>query len=198
MIKVVRALPCRVWLMLIRPERFFKKIVLDGSLEESMIRAAMFGFLGGLAILVLGLAGGGTLTFGTAFVKLVGYPIVAVAVLFGFAGLLMLLSEITGGNRDWEVAIKGTASIFFLYPVILVLDSLAFNCASLWVINIIVDGYVLFLLYNVAFHCMNGKKWAVLSIIGLSAIMLLMIYGSDYRTGWLALKNPAAAVACLA
>jgi hypothetical protein len=198
MLKVLRALPRRVWLILTKPERFFKKIVLDGSLEESMIRAALFGMLGGLAMLAIGLAGGGTLTFGTAFVKLVGYPIVAVAVLFVFSGLLMMFSEITGGNREWEVAVKGTASIFFLYPVILIMDALAFNCASLWIINIIVDGYVLFLLYNIALHCMNGKKWAVLAIIGLAAVMLLMIYGSDYRIGWLALKNPAAAVSCLA
>jgi hypothetical protein len=108
----------------------------------------------------------------------------------------MMISEITGGTRDWEIAVKGTSSIFFMYPIILILDAIAWGCTSLWIVNVLVDGYILFLLYNIAYHCMGGKKWAVLAVIMLSAIFLLFVYGSGHRIAWLALKNPAAAIAC--
>lgn len=197
MMKVMKKIPRRVWMILTRPERFFKKIVLDGSLEESMIKAFLFGLLGGGAVLVLNLIGGASVGFMDVFVKLFAYPVIAVGVLFVFAGLMMLFSEVTGGNREWEIAVKGISSIFFMYPAILVLDALAFNCASLWVVNILVDGYVLFLLYNIAYHCMGGKKWAVLTCIGVAAAFLIMMYASSYNVTWLRLKNNAAADSCI-
>jgi hypothetical protein len=198
MLGVLKKIPHRVWMILTRPEKFFRKIVVDGSLEESMVKAFLFGLIGGAAVLTVNLASGATVTFAGAFVKLAAYPMIAVGVLFVFAGLMMMFAEVTGGNRDWELAVKGTSSIFFMYPAVLILDALAFNCASLWAINLLVDGYVLFLLYNIAYHCMKGKKWAVLSVIALAAVFLVMIYGSDYRISWLALKNTAAALSCLA
>jgi hypothetical protein len=198
MLKVLKKIPRRVWMILTKPERFFKKIVVDGSLEESMIKCFLFGLLGGIAVLGINLASGATVTIAGVFVKLAAYPLIAVGILFVFAGLMMMFAEITGGNRDWELAVKGTSSIFFMYPVILIVDALAFNCASLWVANVAVDGYVLFLLYNIAYHCMKGKKWAVLSVIGLAAAFLILLYNSEYKIGWLALKNPSAAMACIA
>jgi peptidoglycan/LPS O-acetylase OafA/YrhL len=198
MLSTLKKLPHKVLMILTKPERFFKKIVADGNFEEAMIKAFLFGLIGGVAILAINLIGGNTVTFTTVFVKLVMYPMIAVGVLFMFAGLMMMFAEITGGNRDWEIAIKGIASIFFMYPLILILDSLAFNCMSLWIINILVDGYVTFLLYNIALHCMKGKKGAVLSIIAVAIVFLIMIYMSNYNIGWLALKNPSIAIECLA
>ncbi|MDR2770264.1 MAG: hypothetical protein LBB08_02325 [Rickettsiales bacterium] len=195
MLKILCSIPRRAWLVLTRPERFFKKIVVDGSFEDAVIKAFLYGMLGGFAIFVISLIGGGAIHFGGFFVKIFVYPIVAVGVLFAFAGLMMLLSEITGGNRDWELAVKGVSSIFFMYPVILIVDSLAWSCASLWLISIFVDGYVLFLLYNIAYHCMGGKKLAVLVAIGGIAVLLCSIYGSGYGALWLAAKNHS--VACI-
>jgi hypothetical protein len=197
MLQTLKKIVYHVYMILTKPERFFKKIVADGSLEESMIKCLLYGLLAGAAILVINLIGGATVTLGGIVVKLAAYPVIAVGVLFVFAGLMMLFSEITGGNRDWEIAVKGVSSIFFIYPVILVAGALARGCVSLWVINILVDGYVLFLLYNIAYHCMGGKKWAVLACIGAAAAFLLTIYLSDYRVMWLAVKNPSAALDCL-
>ena len=87
-----------------------------------------------------------------------------VALLFVLGGLLMLVSEITGGERDWEIAIKGLASIFFIYPAILVLNALAFNCWSMWIVSVIADIWVLFLFYNIAVYCMRGKRNNVLLV----------------------------------
>ena len=180
--------------ILTQPKRFFTKIVADGNLEESMLRAFMYGLLGGGLVLLLRLVGGATITIGAVFTAIIVIPVLAVALL---GGLLMLMSEITGGERDWEIAIKGLASVFFIYPVILVLNALAFNCTSLWVISLLVDGYILFLFYNISVYCMRGKRQNVLIVMAILVLFMATVYATDYRIGWFMLKNTSAALACL-
>lgn len=183
--------------IVVNPRRFFSKIVADGDIEESMLKAFIYGLLGGLAVLAIKLIGGATITINSVFTAVVIVPVIAVALLFVGGGLLMLVSEMTGGERDWEIAIKGLASIFFIYPVILVLNAVAFNCPSMWVISIIGDLYVLFLFYNIALYCMRGRRAAVIVVVGIFAIFMLTVYLTNYRIGWFLLKNTSAALSCL-
>ena len=183
--------------VIVNPRRFFSKIVADGDIEESMLKAFIYGLLGGLAVLGIKLIGGATITINSVFTAVVIVPVIAVALLFVGGGLLMLVSEMTGGERDWEIAIKGLASIFFIYPVILVLNAVAFNCLSMWVISIIGDLYVLFLFYNIALYCMRGRRAAVIVVVGIFAIFMLTVYLTNYRIGWFLLKNTSAALSCL-
>ena len=183
--------------VIVNPRRFFSKIVADGDIEESMLKAFIYGLLGGLAVLGIKLIGGATITINSVFTAIVIVPVIAVALLFVGGGLLMLVSEMTGGERDWEIAIKGLASIFFIYPVILVLNAVAFNCLSMWIISIIGDLYVLFLFYNIALYCMRGRRAAVIVVVGIFAIFMLTVYLTNYRIGWFLLKNTSAALSCL-
>ena len=182
---------------MINPKRYFTKIVADGNLEESMLKAFIYGLIGGCLVLLLRLIGGATITISAVFTAIIIVPVLAVALLFVMGGLLMLVSEITGGERDWEIAIKGLASVFFIYPVILVLNALAFNCTSMWIISLMVDIYVLFLFYNIALYCMRGKKTNVIIVIGILALFLATVYATDYHIGWFMLKNASATLACL-
>ncbi|MEE1110840.1 MAG: hypothetical protein UIH99_01360, partial [Alphaproteobacteria bacterium] len=155
------------------------------------------GLLGGILVLIIRLIGGATITFGSIFTAIIIVPVLAVTLLFVMGGLMMLVSEITGGERDWEIAIKGLASIFFIYPVILVLNALAFNCTSMWTISLLVDAYVLFLFYNISLYCMRGKRSAVIMVIAILALFIATVYATDYRIGWFMLKNTGATLACL-
>ena len=183
--------------IIVNPRRFFSKIVADGDVEESMLKAFIYGLLGGLLVLGIKLIGGATITINSVFTAIVIVPVIAVALLFIGGGLLMLVSEITGGERDWEIAIKGLASIFFIYPVILVLNAIAFNCLSMWIISIIGDLYVLFLFYNIALYCMRGRRVAVMVVVGIFAIFMITVYLTNYHIGWFLLKNTSAALSCL-
>lgn len=183
--------------IIVKPKRYFSKIVADGDMEEAMFKAFFYGLLGGLLVLGLRLIGGATVTFGAVFTAIVIVPVLAVGLLFVMGGLMMLVSEITGGERDWEIAIKGLASIFFIYPAILVLNALAFNCTSMWIVSLIVDTYILFLFYNIALYCMHGKKSNIIIVIGIFALFLVTVYATDYRIGWFMLKNASATLACL-
>ena len=183
--------------VVVNPRRYFSKIVADGDIEESMLKAFIYGLVGGLLVLGLRLIGGATITISSVFTAIVIVPVIAVGLLFVGGGLMMLVSEITGGERDWEIAIKGLASIFFIYPVILVLNALAFNCTSMWIISIICDAYILFLFYNIALYCMRGRRAAVIVIIGIFALFMLTVYLTNYHIGWFLLKNTGAALSCL-
>lgn len=187
----------RIRNLIVNPKRYFTKIVADGNMEESMLKAFLYGLLGGCLVLLIRLLGGATITLGAVFTAAVIVPVLAVAMLFVMGGLMMLVSEITGGERDWEIAIKGLASIFFIYPVILVLNALAFNCTSIWIISLLVDMYVLFLFYNISLYCMRGKRGNVIVVIGILALFMATVYATDYRIGWFMLKNTSATLACL-
>ena len=186
-----------IWDIITRPKRYFSKIVADGNLDESMFKAFIYGLLGGCLVLAIRLLGGATVTIGSVFTALIIMPVLAVALLFVGGGLLMLVSEITGGERDWEIAIKGLASTMFVYPAILVLNALAFNCTSLWIISILCDAYVLFLFYNIGAYCMRGKKSNVIMVVAMLALFMATVYVTNYRIGWFMLKNASAALACL-
>lgn len=181
----------------LNPRSFFKKIVADGDLEESMLRAFIYGLIGGVLVLIFRLIGGATITLASVFSALIIVPVLAVALLFVMGGLLMLISEITGGERDWEIAIKGLASVFFMYPVILLLNSLAFSCWSMWVISIAVDVWVLYMLYCISVYCMHGSKNSVRLVIAILVVFMATVYISDYRIGWFMLKNASATLSCL-
>ena len=183
--------------LIIKPKRYFTRIVADGNMEEAMLKAFIYGLLGGCLVLLLRLIGGATITIGSVFTALIIVPVLAVALLFVLGGLMMLVSEITGGERDWEIAIKGLASVFFVYPVVLVLNALAFNCTSMWIISLIVDAYVLFLFYNIALYCMRGKRSNVIIVIAILALFLITVYATDYRIGWFMLKNTSATLSCM-
>ena len=183
--------------VIVRPRCFFTKIVADGNMEESMLKAFMYGLIGGILVLGLRLMGGATVTLGSVFSAIIIVPVLAVALLFVMGGLMMLVSEITGGERDWEIAIKGLASVFFIYPAILVLNALAFNCTAMWIISIVVDAYVLFLFYNIALYCMRGRRGNVIAVIAIFALFMITVYATDYRIGWFMLKNAGATLACL-
>lgn len=183
--------------IVVNPRHYFTKIVADGNMEEAMFKAFLWGLLGGVLVFVINMLTGASFTIGSLFNALIITPVIAVGILFVMGGLLMLVSEITGGERDWEIAIKALASVFFMYPVILGVNALAFNCTSIWIISILVDIYILFLFYNIALYAMRGNRSNVIMVFAIIALFLLTVYATDYRMGWFVLKNNSAAFACL-
>ncbi len=202
--KTVRAVKAkkRGWLskltdIFFKPKYFFTRIVADGKMEDAILKAFLWGLVGGIVVLILNLIRGDMFTIFSLFRALVVYPVLAVILLFVCGGLMMLVSEVTGGDRDWEIAIKGIASVFFIYPLALISNSLAFDCTSMWLISAIVDLYMLFLLYNIGVYCLHGKKVSVLFVLMVCAIFLTCLYMSDYRNVWFMVKNIPATMTCL-
>lgn len=181
-----------------RPKYFFSRIVADGKMEDAILKAFLWGFVGGMIVLFMNIYRGDAFTIFSLFKSVIVYPLLAILLLFIGAGLMMLVSEITGGERDWEVAVKGIASIFFVYPLALLLNTLAFDCTSMWLTSIFIDLYLLFLVYNIAVYCLHGKRISVLFVVMIGAILLAAVYMSNYRTIWFLIKNISTALTCFA
>ena len=181
-----------------RPKYFFSRIVADGKIEDAILKAFLWGLVGGLVVLVIDIVQGNPFTIFALFKSLIMYPILAEFVLFMTAGLMMMVSEITGGDRDWEIAVKGIASMFFVYPFALILNAISFDCKSLLLTSVIIDLYMLFLLYNIGVYCMHGKKVSVLFVIAVAAMLLACIYMSDYQKIWFIVKNIDITLSCIA
>lgn len=181
-----------------RPKYFFTRIVADGKMEDAMLKAFFWGLIGGILVFVINLCRNGfdALSILSFFKSIIIYPLLSVMLLFIFAGLMMLVSEITGGERDWEIAVKGIASIFFVYPLALILNALAFDCTSIWIISLFTDLYMAFLLYNIAVYCMHGKRISVLFVVMVCFVLLGCVYMSDYKAVWFLVKNITAASVC--
>ncbi len=81
-----------------RPKYFFSKIVADGKMEDAMLRAFLWGLIGGILVMIMQLVRGNPFTFLSLFKAIIICPVVAVVLLFVFAGLMMLVSEITMGD----------------------------------------------------------------------------------------------------
>lgn len=182
-----------------RPKYFFTRIVADGKMEDAMLKAFFWGLLGGILVFIINLIRGGLAAFSVIsfFKSIVIYPVLAVMLLFITAGLMMFVSEISGGERDWEIAVKGVASIFFVYPLALILNALAFDCMSIWIVSLLTDIYMAFLLYHIAVYCLHCKKISVLFVVMACLVLLACIYMSDYKTVWFMVKNIDAGAICL-
>jgi hypothetical protein len=180
-----------------RPKYFFSRIVADGKMEDAILKAFLWGFVGGVLVLVINLCRGDVFTIISLFKAIIVYPLLAILLLFIGAGLMMLVSEITGGERDWEIAVKGIASIFFVYPLALIVNTLTFDCTSMWLTSILIDIYMLFLIYNIAVYCMHGKRVSVLFVIMVAGVLLASLYMSNYRTIWFLIKNITVTSACI-
>ena len=182
-----------------RPKYFFTRIVADGKMEDAILKAFLWGFVGGILVFVINLIRNGfdVMTVFSLFKAMVFYPVFAVMLLFIFAGLMMLVSEITGGERDWEIAVKGIASIFFVYPLALILNALAVDCFSIWAVSLLTDLYMAFLLYHIAVYCMHGKRVSVLFVVAACLLLLGCLYMSDYRNVWFMVKNIDAGSICM-
>ena len=192
----------RTWLgklsdIFFRPKYFFSRIVADGKMEDAILKAFLWGFVGGVLVLIMNLCRGDAFTVFSLFKAIIIYPVIAILLLFVGAGLMMLISEVTGGERDWEIAVKGIASIFFVYPLALILNTMAFDCTSMWLTSILIDIYILFLIYNIAVYCLHGKRVSVLFVMMVAAVLLASLYMSDYRTIWFLVKNIPATLTCI-
>ena len=65
-----------------RPKYFFTKIVADGKMEDAMLRAFMWGLVGGIVVLIVNLLRGNPFSVFSLFKAFIVFPVLAVIVLF--------------------------------------------------------------------------------------------------------------------
>lgn len=174
-------------LLLRSPKSYFESIKEDGNFQESVMKAFVYGFVGGVLKVVFSLS---SITFIDALGALIATPLVAVILSFCLAGFLLMFSYLCKGKMSFEIAYKAVASKMFLYPVALVVYAFSFNYYLLWLASLILDLYVIYLVYNAVLFCLKGAKSVSkrMFLIFVSVIVYSYVFTS-FVNFWIISKN---------
>lgn len=159
--------------VILTPKKYFSSIVEDGNYEDPIIKAAFYGLITAVLMFIIN-----TVKIGFTFMSLINlvvYPIIAVILTFGLAGVLLFFAYVCKGEMDFEAAVKAVASKIFIYPLsILLLTVGSFSFYVTWIITILIMAYILFLMYVAVIYCLNADvKVANIVFITLAVLYAL-------------------------
>lgn len=176
---------------LLNPKGYFGSMALTGGFAEPIIKAAIYGALGGLfsllwSVLGFSLLGAGILGGAAGIMALIWGVIGAVIGVFIGGVILLIISAICGGNTDFEACVRVSASLMVLYPVsAIVAFFYGINFTLGGVIALLVNLFGLYLLYHAVTQALKGKE----SAMKIVAIVLLVILLLGFFQGRRASKS---------
>ena len=169
---------------LFRPKAYFTSMETGGGIGEPLIKALIYGIVAGVFILIwslLDIIGVTTGTF-SGNVGVIGFFAnilgAVVGVLIG--GLIVLiLSYICSGKRNYETNMRVTAAIMVVLPVNAVLGFLGGISVALGVVvTLLIHLYCVYMLYNALTTTLQGEKKpakAISYIVGALLVVFTII-----------------------
>ena len=165
---------------IVKPKEYFPSLKIDGGLGEPVIKALIYGALGGIftflwSILnVSGLTGG---LFGGAIgvMALIWAIVGAVIGLFIGAVIVLIISAICGGSTDYIANARVTASLMVLMPISAFFGFLTgINVFLSTVVGLLINIYGLYMLYFALVGPLKGKEssakvftWILVAVLAL-------------------------------
>ncbi len=176
--------------MMIHPVKYFTSIKADGNYENAIVKVLMYGLLtAGIKIL-----------FNIASITLVGsisaiilMPIYALLITFGLAGIMLFFSYLAKGEMNFETSMKAVASCIFMYPLAFVAYQIAFSYYILFFFSLVIDLYMVFLLYTATTSCLKGEENLSRVIFGIFAAFIIILHFSASGALYVSNKNPRVA-----
>ena len=173
--------------MLCNPVKYFTEIKADGNYETAIIKVLMYGLLtAGIKIL-----------FNIANITLIGtisalilMPIYAIFIVFGLAGIMLFFSYLAKGEMNFETSMKAVASCIFMYPLAYVAYHVAFSYYILFFFSLMIDLYIVFLIYTATTYCLKGEKGIANVIFSIFTLFIIAIHFSNSGAMYVATKNP--------
>ena len=174
---------------LLNPGEYFAAMAKEGGFGEPIIKALVYGLVAGLisliwSVLNLSAVGGaqfgGMMGGGVGIMALVWSLVGALIGVF-ISGLIMLiLSLICGGSKEFEANLRASASIMVLMPVSALFNFIySFSLSVGGIVSLLVMLYGLYLVYIALTKALGGSEGAakVITVI-LAAIPVLMLISS--------------------
>ncbi len=168
---------------LLNPKEHFGKLETEGGIVEPIIRALIYGAIGGLFYMLWGFFQlgavigpfGGAVGVSSLFISLIG------AVIGAFIGgvLVLLLSAICGGNTDFEANLRVAVATMVVFPItafVSVISGLNFWIGSL--ISLAINLYTLYMLYWGLSLTLKGKEHSakvIAYVLGGLMVLLILI-----------------------
>jgi hypothetical protein len=176
---------------LLNPKEYFASMSLTGGFVEPLIKAAIYGALGGLfsllwSILGFSALGAGILGGAVGIMALIWGIIAAIIGVFIGGVIVLVISAICGGNTDFEASVRVSASLMVVYPVsAIVAFFYGINFTLGGLIALLVNLYGLYLLYHAVIGALKGKE----SAMRIVAIVILIIALLGFFQGRRATKS---------
>lgn len=139
---------------LVNPKSYFAAMPTSGGMAEPVIKAVIYGAIGGIfaflwSIIGLGAVKAGFMGGAIGAMALVWYIIGALIGLFIGAVILLIISSICKGSTDFEANMRVVASAMVIMPVSALLGfTLGINSYLGMIVTLILNLYALYLLYH--------------------------------------------------
>ena len=173
--------------MLLHPVKYFTSIKSDGNYENAIVKVLMYGLLTAGIKILFNLT---SITLVGTISALILMPIYAILFTFALAGVMLFFSYLAKGEMNFETAMKAVASCIFMYPLAYVAYQIAFSFWFLFFFSLVIDLYIVFLIYTATTYCLKGEQGISKVVFSIFAIFTIMIHFSNSGAVYIATKNP--------
>ena len=173
--------------MLLHPVKYFTSIQADGNYENAIVKVLMYGLLTAGIKVVFNIA---NITLLGTVSALILMPVYAMLITFALAGVMLFFSYLAKGEMNFETALKAVASCIFMYPLSYVAYHVAFSYWILFFFSLLIDLYIVFLIYTATTYCLKGEKGISNVIFFIFALFIMTLHFSSNGAMWVSSKNP--------
>jgi len=165
--------------ILLNPKEAFPALPLKGGFGEPVLKAAIYGTIGGLFSLLWTMMGlsplGGTLWSEFSAASTIIYSILgAVFAVFIGGAFLLIFSVICKGNTDYEANVRVAAALMVTYPINSFMAFLyGINSSLGSVVGLAITFYSIYLIYLAGTLALKGKEASV-KIVAIVLILFSM------------------------
>ena len=176
--------------MLLHPVKYFTSIKADGNYENAIVKVLMYGLLTAGIKIIFNIA---SITLIGAISAIILMPIYALLITFGLAGIMLFFSYLAKGEMNFETSMKAVASCIFMYPLAFVAYQIAFSYYILFFFSLVIDLYIVFLLYTATTSCLKGEENLAKVLWGICAAFVIILHFSANGALSVSNKNPRVA-----
>lgn len=170
---------------LLNPKSYFPSMSLSGGMMEPLIKAIFYGIIAGLFTLlwsIFGLtaAGSGALQSAVGIMALIGSVFAAVIGVFIGGAIMLLISSLCGGNKEYEANLRVAAAVMVIYPINTFFSFLyRINPTLGLLVSLAITFYSIYMIYEAIISALKGKESsAKIVMIVLVVLALLGSWGS--------------------
>ncbi len=175
------------WDMLFHPVRYFTSIKSDGNYEDAILKVLIYGLITAGIKILFNFA---SITLVGAIFSVILMPIYAILLTFAFAGVMLFFSYLSKGEMNFETAVKAVSSCIFMYPFAYVAYQIAFSYWILFFFSLMIDLYIVFLIYTATTYCLKGEQGVAKVIFSIFTIFVIVYHFSQSGVGYVIQKNP--------
>jgi len=181
--------------VMMAPVKFFGSIKSDGKYEDTIVKILIYGLIAAGIKILFSIA---SITVLGAITSALLMGVHAILVSFGLAGMALFFAYLAKGEMDFEKSFKAVASCIFMYPLAFTAYHLAFAYPVLFFLSIMIDLYLVFLMYNIVIYALKGNSNIAHMVFGIAAAFIVILHFSDAADGYLMSKNKDVVIAHVA